>query len=235
MRNNERDDYRDEQRNRNRSDAQWLHGHHHGENSDRGNYTIDTHFNRGYGDNADSQYGDTRIFNSHADQSQMYPQGRFQAGGAHYSGQDFTRNSHSDNPYGMTYQQDSYNSGRHYDARADYSDQNYNYGRNQAPDYRYGMADERFGHDVRRGDNGGNWARNSRSDNESFRRNEKGNRMYDNDYTTGFAGRNYAAGETHYGEGSYYSNLDRWNHGHAAQRHDRYDQDNGRNDRNRNR
>ncbi|WP_242919563.1 hypothetical protein [Pontibacter liquoris] len=215
--------------------AHWLHGYHRGENSDRGNYTLDTHFNRGYGDNADNQWGDPNSFNSNADQEQMSPQGRFQAGGAQYSGEDFTRQSHSNNPYGMTYTgDDAYNSGRHYDARADYSDRDYDaFRHNRTSDNRYGMADERFGHDVRRGNSGENRARNSRGDEESYRRYEQHNPNYDNDYSGGFAGRNYSEGQTHYGEGSYYSNLDRWNKGHADQRHDRYDQHNAGSNRNR--
>lgn len=230
MRDNRRDDARNERRNRDIADAHWLHGHHHGENSDRGDYTIDTHFNRGQGDNSYSQYGDPSSFNSNADQSQMSPQGRFQSGGAQYSGEDYTRNSHSDNPYGMTYTpHDDYNSDRHYDSRADYSNHDYDDLRRQGPShYRYGMADERFGHEVRRGNNDGKWASDSRSDDESYRRNEKGNPDYDNDYTTGFAGRNYSPGEIQYGEGSYYSNLDRWNHEQNDQRRNRQEQD-GRN------
>lgn len=220
------DDARNNRSNRDFDDAHWLHGHHQGQNADRGNYTVDTHFNRGRGDNSYSQYGDPGSFNSNADQRQMSPQGRFQAGGAQYSGEDYTGNSHSSNPYGMTYTpDDDYNSSRHYDARADYSNRDYDdLRRKEQSDYRYGMADERFGHEVRRGNNDGRWANDSRSDYESYRRYEKGNPDYDNDYTTGFAGRNYAAGETHYGEGSYYSNLDRWNNGHSDNRRDRYDE-----------
>ncbi|OKL41690.1 hypothetical protein [Pontibacter flavimaris] len=210
-----RDDRRDNQRRQENypedREGQWLHGHHQGQNSDRGNYTTDSHFNRGYGVSADSQYGDTRSFNSNADQWQMSPQGRFQSGGAHYSGQDYTRGgSGSDNPYGMSYvPDDDYNSGRHYDPQADYSDRDFDELRRQGrSDYRYGMADERFGHDVRRGDHSGNWARGQRGDYESYRRYEQGNRNYDNDYSGGFSGRNYTPGEQHYGEGNRYSDRD---------------------------
>lgn len=158
----------------------------------------------------------------------MYPQGRFQAGGAHYSGPDYTSGSRSDNPYGMNYfPEDDHNSGRHYDPQADYSDRDYDDLRQQGrSDYRYGMADERFGHDVRRGGND-NWARGSRGDEESYRRYEQGNRMYDNDYSTGFAGRNYARGEKHYGEGQYYSEMDRWQ-GQSGENYDRYMRDRDR-------
>lgn len=224
MKNDRRDNYRDRDNYREDRDAQWLHGHHHGENSDRGNYTIDTHFNRGYGDSDYSQYGDSASFNSNADQRQMSPQGRFQPGGARYSGDNYARGSRSGgNPYGMSYfHDDDYNSGRHYDAQADYSDRDYeDLRRRGEPNYRYRMADERFGHDVRRGGEEGNWSRSSRGDHESFRRNEQGNPNYDNDYSTGFAGRNYARGKTHYGEGQYYSNLDRWE-GEGDEQYERY-------------
>ncbi|MFD1188654.1 hypothetical protein [Pontibacter rugosus] len=213
------DDRRDNNRNFRRrenfqtdSDARWLHGHHQGQNSDRGNYTVDSHFNRGYGDNSFNAYGDDRSFNSNADQSQMSPQGRFQAGGAQYSGPDYTEGNNSNNPYGMTYMpNDEYNSSRHYDALADYSNDDYaSPNRKSGSDYRYGLADERFGHDVRRGNNDGNWDRSSRGDYESYRRYEQGNRMYDDDYTTGFAGRNYSQGNVHYGEGAHYSEMDKW-------------------------
>lgn len=223
-RGNIRDTYRDD---RDR-EPRWLHGHHHGQNSDRGNYARDSHFNRGYGDNSFSQYGDDTSFNSNADHSQMYPQGRFQSGGAEYSGEDFTNrgNFSQDNPYGMTFIEDEdRNTHRQYDARGDYSNQDYSdraLGNTGSSDYRYGMADEKFGHDVRRGGNDGNWDRGSRGDYESYRRYEHGNRMYDNDYSTGFAGRNYARGEDHYGEGTHYSNLERWR-GESDQRRDRYD------------
>ena len=222
-----RDERRDSNRERENTDTEprWLHGHHHGQNSDRGNYPRDSHFNRGYGDNSFSQYGDDSSFNSNADQRQMSPQGRFQAGGASYSGNDYTRGGSSpDNPYGMTYfQEDSHNSYRHYDPRADYSDQDYSgFGDNGPSRYRYGMADERFGHEVRRGDNEGNWARGARGDQESYRRYEQGNRNYDNDYTTGFAGRNYTEGATHYGEGSHYSSMDQ-RRDESNQNRDRYE------------
>ncbi|GAB3539013.1 hypothetical protein GCM10027443_35030 [Pontibacter brevis] len=228
---------RDERRDNNRNDRdrdrdrepRWLHGHHHGQNSDRGNYVRDSHFNRGYGNNAFSHWGDDNSFNSNADHSYMYPQGRFQAGGAHYSGEDFNdRGNYSDdNPYGMTFtperDENIYNG--QYDSRGDYSNRDYSdeaLGNNGPSDYRYGLADERFGHDVRRGGNDGNWDRGSRGDYESYRRYEHGNRMYDNDYSTGFAGRNYARGEDHFGEDTRYSNMERWR-GESDQRSDRYD------------
>ncbi|AKD04545.1 hypothetical protein POKO110462_22040 [Pontibacter korlensis] len=231
MRDERRDNYRDRDRDNYHTDpdARWLHGHHHGQNSDRGNFTVDTHFNRGYGTNRASQYGDPTSFNSNADQWQMYPQGRFQSGGAQYSGKDYTRNNNSDNPYGMTYvPNDDHNSGRHYDPQADYSDRDYDdLSRRGQSDYRYGLADERFGHDVRRGDNEGNWARGSRGDDESYRRYEHRNRMYDNDYSTGFAGRNYARGEQHYREGQHYSDMDTWQ-GQSDQNYERYMRDRDR-------
>ncbi|MFD3000996.1 hypothetical protein ACFS7Z_11525 [Pontibacter toksunensis] len=223
-RDNNRENYRDDRDREPRP----LHGHHHGQNSDRGNYARDSHFNRGYGNNAFSQWGDDSSFNGNADHSYMYPQGRFQAGGAQYSGEDFSdrSNSSSDNPYGMTYfKDDDHNSYRHYDSRADYSNSDYgdsDLGNNGRSDYRYGLADEKFGHDIRRGGDDGNWDRGSRGDYESYRRYEQGNRMYDNDYSGGFAGRNYTRGEDHYGEDSRYSNIERWR-GESNQRHDRYD------------
>lgn len=223
MRDERRNNYRDRDEYRPDPDARWLHGHHHGQNADRGNYTVDSHFNRGYGDNAYSQYGDTRSFNSNADQRQMAPQGRFQAGGAQYSGQDYTRGRRSDNPYGMSYiPRDDHNSGRHYEPNADYSDRNYDeLRRSGRSDYRMGMADERFGHEVNRGNRGGNWSRGGRGDYESYRRNEAGNPNYDNDYSTGFAGRNYARGTEHYGEGQHYSDMDTWQ-GQSDANYERY-------------
>lgn len=205
-------------------EPRWLHEQDHGENSRRGNYRIDSHFNRGYGA-ADNDFRDETSFNTNTDQGYTSRQGRFQVGGANYMGEDFTRNSNNDNPYGMSYtRDDGYNSGRHYDARADYSDRDYDDLReNRRPRDRYGMADERFGHDVSRGGNNRNDFRghSSPGDYESYRRYEQGNRMYDNDYSGGFAGRNFTEGRDHFGEDSSYSNVDRWN-GSNNQRQDRY-------------
>lgn len=217
-----RDDRRGNYGDREGREARWLHGHHQGQNSDRGNYTVDSHFNRGYGINQGDQYEDTTSFNSNAEQWQMHPQGRFQAGGAQYSGEDYARGSRgSDNPYGMSYvPDDDRNSGRHYDPQASYADRDYDDLRRRGrSDYRGGMADEGFGHQVRRGDNRGAWARGSRGDEESYRRYEQGNRNYDNDYSTGFSGRNYTPGEQHYGEGSHYSEIDSWQRHGDTDRH----------------
>lgn len=214
MRDNRRRGQYEDREDRNRdADAHWLHGHHQGQNSDRGNYTVDTHFNRGYGRNEYDQYGDNASFNSNAYYRQANDEGRFGPGGANYAGEDFSRRGqNTDNPYGMTYiPSDRYNSGRHYDARADYSDHNYDDLRqNRQTGTPYRRPDERFGHDVRSGGDNENWARGSVGDYESYRRYEMGNRSYDNDYSGGFAGRSYTPGATHYGEGSYYSELDRW-------------------------
>ncbi|MFD2245191.1 hypothetical protein [Pontibacter ruber] len=228
-RNNNRDE-----RNRNRDEEpRWLHEQRHGHNSDRGNYTIDSNFNLGYGGAADKDYGDQRTFNTNADQGYTYPQGRYQVGGAQYSGDDYTRNSRSseDNPYGVTYvPQDRHNSYRHYEANADYSNKDYDDLRRKGRSHeRYGMADERFGHDVRHGRDRQNeyMGHSSPGDYESYRRYEYGNRMYDNDYSGGFAGRNHTEGKPHFGEDTYYSNLERWQ-GQSNQRHDRTDRDRAR-------
>ncbi|WP_114782293.1 hypothetical protein [Botryobacter ruber] len=210
-----RDDFRNENDPYRNQEPQWLHEQRHG-HSDRGHYTLDSHFNMGYGEGADNNYGDQRSFNMNADQGYMSPQGRFQPGGAPYSGEDFTRNRNisRDNPYGMSYtRHDGYNSGRHYDARADYSNHDYDnlrHNRSHAP--YSGMADERFGHEIHRGDrNEPYMGHSSIGDYESYRRYEMGNRAYDNDYSGGFAGRNHTEGRSHFGEDSYYSNLDMWN------------------------
>ncbi|EJF11552.1 MULTISPECIES: hypothetical protein [Pontibacter] len=207
MRNN-REGNRD---NRN-MEPRWAHGHHHGENSDRGNYTVDSHFNSGYGEQEDDYY-DTRTFNTNIDHEYGSRQGRFQPGGAQYSGEDFTSRNRrgQDNPYGMSYvPNDDYNSGRHYDPQADYSDRDYDDMRRQGNSWmRTGMPDERFGHDVGRGDRDFR-GHSSMGDYESYRRYEMGNRQYDNDYSGGFAGRNHTEGRDHFGEDSYYSNMDRW-------------------------
>lgn len=222
-RNNNRNNHRD-------AEPRWLHEQDHGENSRRGNYRIDSHFNRGYGSYEDD-FRDETSFNTNADQDYKTRQGRYQIGGATYMGEDFTQNSNSDNPYGMTYtKSDDYNSTRHYDSRADYSNRDYEDLRNNSrPRERYGLADEKFGHDVNRGGNRDDQylGHSSRGDYESYRRYEKDNRMYDNDYSTGFAGRNFNNERDHFGEDSHYSNLDKWNNG-TSQRHDRYS------DRNRN-
>lgn len=227
MRNNS-SDYRNNRDND--TDARWLHGHHHGQNSDRGNYTVDTHFNRGYGRNAYSQYGDNASFNSNADARQMSSEGRFGPGGAQYAGQDFAgQNRDQGNRYGMSYEPSGrYNSGRHYDARADYSNRDYDDLRNnEAPRTSYSRPDERFGHDVRSHGDNERMARGSMGDYESYRRYEQGNPNYDNDYSGGFAGRNYTPGATHYGEGSHNSNLKRWQHQRDEQR-ERYLRDRDR-------
>ncbi|TXK26983.1 hypothetical protein FVR03_21385 [Pontibacter qinzhouensis] len=205
-----------------------LHEQRHGNNSDRGNYTTDSHFHPGTGRAFDKDFYDQRTFNSNADHQFSYPQGRYQAGGATYSGPDYGRDqrAHDDNPYGMTYRRnDGYNSGRHYDARADYSNTDYD-DRNHPgrSNERTGMEDERFGHEVRRG--GGNdrfLGHSSPGDYESYRRYEQDNRMYDNDYSGGFAGRNHTAGREHFGEDSSYSSMDSWNDKNN-QRHNRHEQ-----------
>ena len=212
MRRNRRDDRNDEQRGR-EAEPRWLHGHHHGQNSDRGNYTIDTHFNTGYGRNDYSQFGDTSSFNDLNERGRNTPESRFGPGGARYTGEDFSRaNRYSDNPYGMSYVPSGrYNSGRHYDPRADYSDHDYDdLRRSPEPRTRYEQHAERFGHSVRTDRDRENWARGSVGDYESYRRYEMGNRSYDNDYSGGFAGRGFTEGTPHYGEGSYYSELSRW-------------------------
>lgn len=223
-RNDNRDDY-----NRN-DEPRWLHEQDHGENSRRGNYRIDSNFNRGYG-GFDQGFRDETSFNTNVDQGYTTRQGRYQVGGANYMGEDFARNSNIDNPYGMSYtSDDGYNSDRHYDRRADYSNRDYDDMREKSrPRERYGLADERFGHDVTRGGNRGlHTGHSSPGDYESYRRYEHGNRMYDNDYSGGFAGRNFTKGRDHFGEDSHYSNQDRWNDG-TDQRHDRYsDRDRGR-------
>ena len=221
MRNNRNDNRNYQDRN---TEPRWLHEQDHGENSRRGNYSIDSHFNRGYG-NYEDDYRDDTSFNTNVDQGYTTRQGRYQVGGATYMGEDFTRDNNSENPYGMTFKpQDRYNSTRHYDSRADYSNNDYDDMRhNNRPRDRYGLADERFGHDVNRGGNSDDQylGRYSRGDYESYRRYEKGNRMYDNDYSTGFAGRNYNDQRDQFGEDRHYSNLDRWNGG-SDQRRDRY-------------
>lgn len=211
MRNRRENDNRNNLTN---TEPRWLHSHHHGENSDRGNYTVDSHFNSGRGE-YDVDYMDDTSFNSNDDQGYHYPQGRFQHGGAQYMGQDFAQQNRTsdDNMYGMTFTpQNRYNSGRHYDARADYSNRDYSAYREQhEPRNRYGLADERFGHDVSRSNRNDEYmGHSSMGDIESYRRYEQFDPRYDNDYSGGFAGRNYTEGADHYGEGSYYSNLDQW-------------------------
>jgi hypothetical protein len=210
MRNN-----RNDNRDNNNLEPRWAHGHHHGENSDRGNYTVDSRFNSGYGGQEDDFY-DTRTFNTNIDHEYGSRQGRFQPGGAQYSGEDYAsqRRRRNDNPYGMSYvPNDDRNSGRHYDPQADYSNRDYDDLRQQGNSWtRTGLGDERFGHDVgrKRGEQGFQ-GHSSMGDYESYRRYEMNNRAYDNDYSGGFAGRNHTEGRDHFGEDSSYSNLDSWN------------------------
>ena len=210
----DREEHRDE-RNRNRDEEpRWLHEQHHGHNSDRGNYTTDSNFNLGYGGAADKDYGDQRTFNTNADQGYAYPQGRYQPGGAQYSGEDYTshRRNRKDNPYGVTYvPQDGHNSYRHYESRADYSNTDYDDLRRPGRPHER-IADERFGHDVSHGRDRKKafLGHSSPGDYESYRRYEYDNPMYDNDYSGGFAGRNHTEGRPHFGEDTSYSNLDRW-------------------------
>ncbi|MDX5348071.1 MAG: hypothetical protein LPK19_12580, partial [Hymenobacteraceae bacterium] len=58
----------------------------HGNNSRRGNYTIDSHFNAEDGAYGNEDYDNQTGFNTNADSRHMYPQGRFSSGGATYSG-----------------------------------------------------------------------------------------------------------------------------------------------------
>jgi hypothetical protein len=211
MRNNRNDNREDKN-----LEPRWAHGHHHGENSDRGNYTVDSRFNSGYGGQEDDFY-DTRTFNTNIDHEYGSRQGRFQPGGAQYSGEDYAsqRRKRKDNPYGMSYvPDDDRNSGRHYDPQANYSNSNYDDLRQPGNSWtRSGKYDEGFGHDIgrrRRGDQGFQ-GHSSMGDYESYRRYEMNNPAYDNDYSGGFAGRNHTEGRDHFGEDSSYSNLDSWN------------------------
>lgn len=219
MRNN-----REENRDNRNMEPRWAHGHHHGENSDRGNYTVDSRFNSGYGAQEDDYY-DSRSFNTNIDHEYGSRQGRFQPGGAQYSGEDYTsrRRRGQDNPYGMSYvPNDEHNSGRHYDPQADYSNRDYEDMRRPGNSWtRSDRYNERFGHDVsprrRRGDEGFQ-GHSSMGDYESYRRYEMNNPAYDNDYSGGFAGRNHTEGREHFGEDSYYSNLNRWGQENRPQR-----------------
>lgn len=210
MRNRRENDQRET---RNDVEPRWLHGNH-GNNSDRGNYRIDSHFNRGRGE-YDEDFLDRSSFNTNDDHRGSSPEGRYQVGGAQYAGEDFTnqrRRQRKDNMYGMNYtKDDGYNSGRHYDPRANYRNSDYSdFGRQNEPRDLSRERDERFGHELSRGDRGEYLGHASMGDYESYRRYEHFDPRYDNDYSGGFAGRNYSEGETHYGEGSYYSNIDRW-------------------------
>ena len=215
---------REENRDDRNMEPRWAHGHHHGENSDRGNYTVDSRFNSGYGAQEDDFY-DTRSFNTNIDHEYGSRQGRFQPGGAQYSGEDFAgqRRKRKDNPYGMSYvPNDDRNSGRHYDPQADYSNSNYDDLRRPGNSWtRSDKYDESFGHDVsrrrRRGDQGFQ-GHSSIGDYESYRRYEMNNPAYDNDYSGGFAGRNHTEGREHFGEDSHYSNLNRWGQENRPQR-----------------
>jgi hypothetical protein len=79
-------------------------------------------------------------------------------------------------------------------------------------EYGYGRHNyDVFGHEVARGGRDQErMTRGDRGDYESYRRYEQGNRNYDNDYTTGFAGRNYSD-RPHYGEGTRYGDNDNIN------------------------
>lgn len=206
-------------------EPRWLHNHHQGYNSDRGNYTIDSHFNRSRGDMGYSDFGATDSFRPFSEEDQRYHRRRMDHGGAHYAGDDYTSDrKRTDNPYGMTFTpRDDYNSGRHYDARADYSDRDYDdirrgSGREYSSAY---DEDQNYGHDIRRGGGNENWARGSIGDYEGYRRHERRNPNYDNDYSGGSAGRNYSEGRPHYGEGRYNSELERWS-GQGDERYERY-------------
>jgi hypothetical protein len=215
-------DNRDENpRNYDDREPRWLHPHHQGQNSDRGNYTIDSHFNRSHGDMDNSQYGSS--YNFEDDERQDRMRRRSEPGGAHYAGNDYTRGRREDNPYGMSFTPSGeYNSGRHYDPRADYSDNDYDDIRRSGRPYNSPYNEsEQFGHDIRRGDND-NWARGSIGDYESYRRNERGDSNYDNDYSGGFADRNYSEQRPHYGEGQYNSEFDHWSSNRGEDNNERY-------------
>jgi hypothetical protein len=219
MRNN-----REENREQSNREPRWAHNHHHGENSDRGNYTVDSRFNSGYGAHENDFY-DNRSFNTNTDHGYGSRQGRFQPGGAQYSGEDFAaqRRRRKDNPYGMSYiPNDDRNSDRHYDPQADYSNRDYDDLRRPGSSWtRSDRYDESFGHDVsrrrRRGDQGFQ-GHSSMGDYESYRRYEMNNPAYDNDYSGGFAGRNHTEGREHFGEDSHYSNLNRWGQQESGKR-----------------
>ncbi|MDX5345943.1 MAG: hypothetical protein LPK19_01740, partial [Hymenobacteraceae bacterium] len=60
------------------------------------------------------------------------------------------RNYSNDNPYGVRYvDRTDYNSGRHFDPRADYSNSDYSRGRDSGRGgYNYGGSNRDFGHEV---------------------------------------------------------------------------------------
>ena len=197
-------------------EPRWAHGHHHGENSDRGNYTVDSHFNSGYGTQEDDYY-DPRSFNTNVDHGYSSRQGRFQPGGAQYSGEDFAshRRPRGNNPYGMSYvPDDDYNSGRHYDPQASYRNRDYDGLRQPSNSWvRPSSYNERFGHEFdrrRKRDEQAFRGHSAIGDYESYRRYEMGNPAYDNDYSGGFAGRTHTEGRDHFGEDSSYSNMSNW-------------------------
>ena len=106
---------------------------------------------------------------------------------------------------------DGYNSGRHYDPRANYRNSDYSDLRRQnEPRDLSREHDERFGHEIGRRKDANYMGHSSIGDYESYRRYEQNDRRYDNDYSGGFAGRNYNQDAQQFGEGNYNSNLDRW-------------------------
>lgn len=96
-------------------------------------------------------------------------------------------------------------------------------------EYGYGRHNyDVFGHEVNRGrdQDRERLTRGDRGDYESYRRYEHNNPNYDNDYTTGFAGRNYSD-RPHYGEDTRYganenlSGYDSRDQGRGRSRQDR--------------
>jgi hypothetical protein len=215
---------REDSRDYENMEPRWAHGHHHGENSDRGNYTVDSRFNSGYGAQ-ENDYYDSRSFNTNIDQGYESRQGRFQPGGAQYSGEDFAAHRHPGraNPYGMSYfQDDDYNSGRHYDPGASYRNRDYDELRHPGISrVRPDTYDERFGHEVsRRRDRDAQAFRGHSAigDYESYRRYEMNNPAYDNDYSGGFAGRTHTEGRDHFGEDTTYSTMSDWSQDNRKRR-----------------
>jgi hypothetical protein len=82
-----------------------LHEQDHGNNSRRGNYRTDSHFNSGYGRRADLDYDHQNDFNNNPGRAEYENRGENRPGGARYTGDDWYGTfNRSDNQYGYVRQ-----------------------------------------------------------------------------------------------------------------------------------
>lgn len=118
----------------------------------QGGYTFDSYYNQYEGAYGNEDYNNMGGYVNQDYQHNNFTENYYRPGGAQYTGHDYTGNrSSARNPFGMTFMpDDDYNSGRHYDSRADYGNTRYDSDRGSRDFGYHRRGDEIFGHDISR-------------------------------------------------------------------------------------